>query len=503
MSDNKPLTSAADVLDAPGPIAITIDGRAAREVMGPKGLPYVGNFFEVFPDHLGNNMRLFDKYGPMFKTSNMGVINYYTNDPALATVVLTESDFFSKEITPGHPLFPIKNENGGLFVGDTNTPQWRVAHKYLPPFFGPRAVRHYSPTMNETVESAFKVFDELDGRDEAFNVYSYMVKLGSQAIGKLVLGMDFGHFTSVDAPPHEIIMLGVQSLELMKKVATQPAWISNMPWGDNSKLKTIRGRTREIMMESIERASTGVEDLELQQAALKAENMIDYLVRAADSKGEKFSKELIWEPLLVASVAGFTTTSSLMSWCLYSLISYEGMQDRLLQELVDNGMTDETVVTDDFTSKLTFLDHFIKEVQRRHNPSYQPARTAQRDVILPGGYKIPKGSVVVAALHHIHNNPKIWGNPAEFDPDRWDSERVKNRPKNSYMPFATGQRMCIAFNFALQEVRVFVTKLVWRYHFSMATEGVVEYDPQFQLIRPTNFYVRAERRVKWPPRSDL
>lgn len=41
-----------------------------------------------------------------------------------------------------------------------------------------------------------------------------------------------------------------------------------------------------------------------------------------------------------------------------------------------------------------------------------------------------------------------------FDPDRWDSEKVKNRPQNSYIPFATGPRMCIGFNFALQEARV-------------------------------------------------
>jgi cytochrome P450 len=47
-------------------------------------------------------------------------------------------------------------------------------------------------------------------------------------------------------------------------------------------------------------------------------------------------------------------------------------------------------------------------MQRRHNPSYQPGRTAQRDLILPGGYKVKKGTVVIIALHHIHMNPKIW-----------------------------------------------------------------------------------------------
>ncbi|ROV97373.1 hypothetical protein VMCG_06847 [Cytospora schulzeri] len=503
VNDNEAFSTVADVLNAEGPIAITIDGRGVREVEGPKGLPYVGNYFEVYPDHLGNHQRLFEKYGPLFKTNNMGSTTYLTNDPTLAGIIFSESDFFTKNIIPGHPLHPIKNKEAGVFLGDTETEEWKVAHKFLPPFFGPKAVRHYAPTMNKTVEDAFKVFDELADRDEAWNVYSYMLKLGSQAVGKLILGMDFNHFSSVDAYPHEMVIRMAESLELNKKITSMGSWYAHLPFGDPRKLHNAKERMRVMIDEVVQNASRGVEDLELQEAALKAENMVDYILRATDNKGNKIPKDRILEPLVVATGAGFTTTSSLLSWLLYGLTVYPGMQERLLQELVDHGFHDGMEVTADFTGELEFLDHYVKETQRRHNPSYQPARTTKCDLVLPGGYKLPKDSIVIPALHHIHNNPKIWGNPADFDPDRWDSERVKNKPANSYIPFATGPRGCIGFNFALQEVRIFLVKLVWRYNFSMATDGAVDYDPMFQLIRPTNLYVRAEKRVKWPPRSDL
>jgi hypothetical protein len=84
------------------------------------------------------------------------------------------------------------------------------------------------------------------------------------------------------------------------------------------------------------------------------------------------------------------------------------MQARLLQELVDHDFADDTEVTPELLEDLPELDKFIKEMQRRHNPSYQPGRTAQRDLILPGGYKVKKGTVIIVALHHIHMNPKIW-----------------------------------------------------------------------------------------------
>lgn len=204
----------------------------------------------------------------------------------------------------------------------------------------------------------------------------------------------------------------------------------------------------------------------------------------------------------MATGAGFTTTSSLLSWLIYGLVTYPGMQDRLLQELIDHGFDADTKITADFANKLTFLDKYIKETQRRHNPSYQPGRTALRDLILPGGYKIPKDAVVIPALHHIHNNPALWDNPARFNPGRWDTDAVKGRHKAAYIPFATGPRSCIGFNFALQEVKVFLPKLVYRYLFDREDEHqTVEYDPMFQLIRPNNLYVRATRRTQWPEKS--
>lgn len=44
--------------------------------------------------------------------------------------------------------------------------------------------------------------------------------------------------------------------------------------------------------------------------------------------------------------------------------------------------------------------------------------------------------------------------------------------------------MCIGFNFALQEIKIFMCKLVWRYRWLKEGEPSSSYDPFFQLIRP-------------------
>lgn len=230
-----------------------------------------GSYYEIFPDHLGNHQRLFETYGPVIKTTNMGSTIYQTNDPAIASIVFSESDFFTKKINESHPLWGIKDQQAGVFLGDTEDENWKVTHKFLPPAFGPKAVRHYAPEMQKSVESAFKVFDEFDERGEVWNVYQYMLKLGSQAVGKLVLGMDFDHFSSKDAPIAQFVRLVVHALELNKKVTSRGSWYASLPFGDPKALRATRQQMHDLIDDAISKVvGAGAEDLELQEAALKA-----------------------------------------------------------------------------------------------------------------------------------------------------------------------------------------------------------------------------------------
>lgn len=489
--------------DATGPIGILIDGQQVREVPGPQGIPIAGTYFEVYPDHLGNHERMFRECGPVFKTTDMGRTTYFTNDPEVADVCFGEDGFWSKKINKDHPLYGIKDQNAGVFLSDTDTDSWRVVHRFLPPALSPKAVRHYTPQMQKTAEQAFNVFDQFDEQGEAWNVYQYMFKVGSTAIGKLALNLDLHHFDSIDAPLHELVSTVGHNLELNKKVSTMGDWYSHMPFGAPRELKQNNARLMKVIDAQVQKiAKEGPkEDLSIDDAALKASCIADYLIRATDKDGKKLPEQYRTNATIVTIGAGFITTASLLSWMLYSLVTYPGNQERLLQELVNYGVKQDTDWTPDLANNLPFLNILIKEVQRKHNPSYQPGRTALADVIIPGGYKIPKDSVMIVSIPHIHSDPKIWDDPSKFDPDRWNTDKVKNRHKTAYVPFAAGPRMCIGFNFALEEVRVIISMLIFRYQFEKVGNDPIEYDPAFQLIRPMNFYVRAKKRTTWPEKT--
>lgn len=213
------------------PIEILIDGCSVREPRGPPCLPIVGNYYELYPDHLGNHQRLFSKYGSIIKTNSMGRIHYLTNSPQITDIAYKETQWFTKTTSaPDHPLYGIR-DNTALFTCDTDSSAFKFAHKFIPPSMSPKAVRHYSPLMQESVEKTFPVFDEFDQKGLAFNVYQYMVKLSGQTLGQFVLGMDFHHWDSMASQPHEIIHILTAILELNKAVQTRGNWYRYLPFG--------------------------------------------------------------------------------------------------------------------------------------------------------------------------------------------------------------------------------------------------------------------------------
>ncbi|KAI3391683.1 hypothetical protein diail_6962 [Diaporthe ilicicola] len=470
-----------------------------REPPGPRSLPFVGNRYELYPDVLGNYDRLFSLYGPMIKTVNMGTTIYHTNDPGIARHLLRESKLFTKTTSDAsHPLHYM-SEQDALFTCDSSSPAFAPSHKFVPPTMSPRAVAHFMPLIQDSTQSIFTVFDELSESDLAVNIYQYMFKLASQIVWRVVLNQDLKHFETPKTPPSLPIRLFGQFLSLMKKSSLQPQWFNYLPFGDPARLGQVRqqlfGLCEDAMDACVDKDGPPL-SLSDPAALQSASCIADFLYRARDNDGKGLPYNLVLGNVVVTAGAGFTTSSSLLSWALYALVRYPGNQERLLEEIAcHRGNTEKRWAYDEIHS-MKFLDCFVKEVLRLHSPSFQTARNAKQDAILPGGYFIPKGSVVIACFPSIQKNPAHWDNPLRFDPDRWMEEgfAAKMARQGSYTPFAAGGRGCVGFNLALTQVKVVLAELVFRYEFEDSSPEAVVYDPEFLVTRPLNFYAALTRR---------
>jgi len=160
-------------------------------------------------------------------------------------------------------------------------------------------------------------------------------------------------------------------------------------------------------------------------------------------------------------IAGHETTSSSISWLLTVLVSKPEIQDKLRAEVLEKIPGN---ITPDAIKELTYMDCLIRESMRSHPPVVAlRSRVPREDNMIVGNIKVPKGFNVQIDLISIAYDPKIWGDPENFRPERWFPENLTKEQRSAWIPFGYGPRICIGMNFSLLEQKVFLINLVKRF----------------------------------------
>ncbi|ESQ51272.1 hypothetical protein EUTSA_v10016633mg [Eutrema salsugineum] len=124
---------------------------------------------------------------------------------------------------------------------------------------------------------------------------------------------------------------------------------------------------------------------------------------------------------------------------------------------------------------MNFTNMVINESLRLMNLSPIMFRKAVKDVEIQG-YTIPEGWIVAVAPSVVHYDPKIYENPSEFNPWRWEGKDLVKGSK-SFMVFGGGLRQCVGAEFARLQIAIFLHHLVTNYDFWVAQDWEVTRTP--------------------------
>ncbi|KAL1495017.1 hypothetical protein ABEB36_010507 [Hypothenemus hampei] len=162
--------------------------------------------------------------------------------------------------------------------------------------------------------------------------------------------------------------------------------------------------------------------------------------------------DLITAQALVFFIAGFETSSSILSLLSYELARNPDIQ-RKLQTEIDEYLKKTSGEWDyECILKMKYLDQVISETLRMYPPAFALNRICTKDYFIPAiksGEKdlvVEKGCLVVIPTYGIHMSPEYFPDPDRFDPDRFcDANKTKIIP-GTYLPFGRGPRNCIGKN---------------------------------------------------------
>ncbi|PVD31380.1 hypothetical protein C0Q70_06792 [Pomacea canaliculata] len=244
-----------------------------------------------------------------------------------------------------------------------------------------------------------------------------------------------------------------------------------------------------ISKRKITLANTPVRKQEVKKNCL---DFLDILLTARDENGEGLTfDEIRAEVDTFLFGAGHDTTASAISWAMYSLAQHADIQATCQEEIDELFKGRET---DDFLwedlSHLPYLSMCIKEALRLHSPvpSIQRELTQDTDI---DGHIAPKGTIVIIVIYNIHHNATVWQDSLEFRPERFTEENIKSRNPYAFIPFSAGPRNCIGQNFAMDEMKLVLAKILHRFTLVADPDHKVEKVESLVMKAKTGIQLKA------------
>ncbi|CAN7069650.1 unnamed protein product [Brassica rapa subsp. trilocularis] len=167
--------------------------------------------------------------------------------------------------------------------------------------------------------------------------------------------------------------------------------------------------------------------------------------------------------------AGTDTTGTAIEWGIAQLITNPKIQSRLYDE-IKSTVGDRTVNEKDL-DKMVFLKAFVKEILRRHPPTYFTLTHGVTEPTTLSGYDIPVGANVEFYLPGMSEDPNIWSKPDKFDPDRFitggEEADLTGVAGVKMMPFGIGRRICPGLGMAIVHVELMMARMVQEFEWSI------------------------------------
>ena len=365
-------------------------------------------------------------------------------------------------------LEPIMGQHSVLLLdGPEHLRQRRLL---LPPFHGER-MNAYAAVMRDATTRHASRWPE--GASHPIHATTQAITL--EVILRAVFGVDDGD---------ELRPL-TASLGALMDLTANPLWIVPLTRRDLGRLTPWRR-----MMEEKERSDALIYGLIARRRALSDEalaersDVLSMLLRARDEDGNPMSDAELYEKfsdcasramaaadvpplyerlmtleavgdaklhdeLITLLIAGHETSATTLAWCVHRLFEHPEVAARVVAEIDEHGGEGEAFDVAALP-RMKFLDAFVKETLRV-NPILPMVGRVLQETAVVGGIEVPRGTLVAPSIYLTHRDPRVWGDPDEFRPERFLERRVG---PYEFLPFGGGARRCIGMAFAMMEIKV-------------------------------------------------
>lgn len=166
-------------------------------------------------------------------------------------------------------------------------------------------------------------------------------------------------------------------------------------------------------------------------------------------------------------LAGFETSSTTATYCLYELAQHQDIQNKVREE-IDEMLKKHGELTYNAVNEMTYLHKVINETMRKYPPLPVLNRVCTKNLNLPTtNIHVTEGTLITIPVLGLHRDPLIYPDPDKFDPERFNADKIATRHPYAYLPFGEGPRVCIGMRFGYMQTKVGLVSLLSKFKFNL------------------------------------
>nr|AYM55658.1 cytochrome p450 [Croton stellatopilosus] len=436
---------------------------------GPPGWPIVGNLFQVarsgkpFFQYIED---LIPIYGPIF-TLKMGTRKL---------IILTDAKLVHEALIQRGSLFatrPPENPTREIFSCNKFTvnaalygPVWRsLRRNMVQNMLSSSRIKEFRHVRDDAMD---KLIGRLRTEAERNNGVVWVLKNARFAVFCILLAMCFG----LDMDEETIIRMD----QVMKSVliVLDPRIDDFLPIlspfyaKQRKRVAQVRKQQLEFMVPLIKKRRKVLQNPNSNPNSIS----FSYLDTLFDLQIEGRTSSPSDEELVTLCSeflnGGTDTTATAVEWGIAQLIDNPDVQDKLYKEIKDT-VGDKKVDEKD-VEKMGYLQAVVKELLRKHPPTFFLLTHAVTEATTLGGYDIPTNVNVEIFSNAIGEDPNIWFNPTKFDPDRFYSGKeeadITGVTGVKMTPFGVGRRICPGLGLATIHLHLMIARMVQEFEWS-------------------------------------
>ncbi|XP_021556620.1 LOW QUALITY PROTEIN: cytochrome P450 2S1 [Neomonachus schauinslandi] len=175
------------------------------------------------------------------------------------------------------------------------------------------------------------------------------------------------------------------------------------------------------------------------------------------------STELTDKNLLITAIyllfAGMVTVSTTVRYTLLLLLKYPQVQELVREELTRELGAGGAPGPGD-RAHLPYTDTVLHEVQRLLALVPMGVPRALSRTTCFRGCTLPQGIEVFPLLGSVLHDPEVFGQPHEFNPDRFLDADGRFQKQEAFLPFSLGKRVCLGEGLAQAELFLLLTTIL-------------------------------------------